>query len=64
MPNRHMKRCSTSLIIRNIQTKITKRHHLASVRVAATKTKGVTNVGKLSGSEEIGTLVSEIGMIL
>ena len=55
MANKHMKRCSTSLIIREMQIKTITKYHLMLVRMAVIKKSINNNLGR--GCREKATLL-------
>ena len=52
MAKKLMKRCSTSLIIREMQIKSTMRYHLTPVRMASSENLQTTNAGESVGKRE------------
>jgi hypothetical protein len=57
MAKNHMKKCSPSLAIKEMQIKTIGRFHLTPVRLALIKTPSTTNVGEAEGKRNPHTLL-------
>jgi hypothetical protein len=52
MAKKHMKKCSPSLAIKEMQIKTSRRSHLTPFRIAIIKTPTTTGIGKDVGKKE------------
>ena len=58
MSTKYMKRCSTSLLLREMQIKTTMRHHHTLLRMAVIKKLKIVNVGEdMEKFEHLHTVV-------
>jgi hypothetical protein len=55
MPKKHLKKCSISLVIKEMQIKMTLRFHLSTLRMAKIKNSGYSRCRRICG--ERGTLL-------
>jgi hypothetical protein len=63
MAEKHLKKCSTSLIIREMQIKTTLRSHFTPVRMAKIKNSGDRRCWQGCGKEEHTSIVGGIAIL-
>jgi hypothetical protein len=63
MAEKHMKKCSASLIIREMQMKTTLRFHLTPARMTKTINSGTADAGEDVEKEEYSSIVGGIASL-